>query len=60
MRPDCGSPSVMALSTYDAIIAAAALLADCETLSSEDMRDGLVIDGRLRIFNPFRRSELAT
>ena len=42
------------LSTYDAMIAAAALNADCETLLSEDMHDGLLIDGRLRIVNPFR------
>lgn len=42
------------LSTYDAMIAAAALLADCDTLWSEDMQDDLVIDGRLRVANPFR------
>jgi predicted nucleic acid-binding protein len=42
------------LSTFDAMIAASALLADCETLWSEDMQDELVIDGRLRIANPFR------
>ena len=41
-------------STFDAMIAASALLADCDTLWSEDMHDGLVIDGRLRIANPFR------
>ena len=38
---------------YDAAIVAAALLADCDTLWSEDMHDGLVIDGRLTIRNPF-------
>jgi predicted nucleic acid-binding protein len=42
------------LSTFDAMIAASALLADCDTLWSEDMQDELVIDGRLRIANPFR------
>lgn len=42
------------LSTYDAMIAAAALLADCGTLWSEDMQDGMVLDRRLRIVNPFR------
>ncbi len=41
-------------STYDAMIVSAALLASCDTLFSEDMQDGLVIDGRLRIINPFR------
>ena len=42
------------LSIYDAMIAAAALLADCDTLWSEDMQHGLVLDGRLRIADPFR------
>ncbi len=41
------------LSVYDAMIAAAALTAECDTLYSEDMHDGLVIDGRVRIVNPF-------
>ena len=43
-----------ALSTYDAMIAASALLADCDTLWSEDMQDGMRIEGGLRIANPFR------
>jgi predicted nucleic acid-binding protein len=41
------------LSTYDAMIAAAALNAGCDTLWSEDMQHGMVLDGRLRIANPF-------
>ncbi len=41
------------LSIYDGMIVAAALIADCDILYSEDMHDGLVIDGRLRIVNPF-------
>lgn len=41
------------LSFYDAAIVAAALLAGCDTLWSEDMHDGLVVDGRLTIRNPF-------
>jgi predicted nucleic acid-binding protein len=41
------------LATYDAMIVAAALLADCEMLWSEDMQDGLVIEGRLRVVDPF-------
>lgn len=41
------------LSIYDAMIVAAALLAECDTLISEDMQDGLVIENRLRIVNPF-------
>jgi predicted nucleic acid-binding protein len=42
------------LSIYDAMIVAAALLAGCDLLWSEDMQHGLVIEGRLRIANPFR------
>lgn len=41
------------LSVYDAMIVASALLAGCELLYSEDMQDGMVIDGQLRICNPF-------
>jgi predicted nucleic acid-binding protein len=38
---------------YDSMIVAAALQADCDTLWSEDMQDGLVVEQRLRIANPF-------
>jgi predicted nucleic acid-binding protein len=38
---------------YDGFIVAAALAADCDTLWSEDMQTGLVVDGRMRIVNPF-------
>jgi predicted nucleic acid-binding protein len=38
---------------FDALIVASALGAGCDTLWSEDMQDGTVIDGRLRIANPF-------
>ena len=41
------------LQLYDGMIVAAALLADSETLLSEDMHHGLVIEGRLTIRNPF-------
>jgi predicted nucleic acid-binding protein len=41
------------LSIYDAMIAASALHANCETLWSEDMQSGALIEGRLRIVNPF-------
>lgn len=41
------------LSIYDAMIVAAALEADCDTLWSEDMHHGLMIERRLRIINPF-------
>jgi len=41
------------LGVYEAMIVAAAQLAGCATLFSEDMQDGLTIDG-LTIRNPYR------
>jgi predicted nucleic acid-binding protein len=41
-------------SIFDSLIVASALEAKCEVLYSEDLKDGQVIDGRLRIRNPFR------
>ena len=41
------------LSVYDAMIVASALEAGCTTLWSEDMHHGLLVDGQLRIRNPF-------
>lgn len=45
------------LSTYDAMIAAAALHAGCDRLWSEDMQHGMVFDEGLRIVNPFRAAD---
>jgi predicted nucleic acid-binding protein len=42
------------LPLYDGMIVAAAILAGCDRLWSEDMPDGLLIDGTLRIENPSR------
>ncbi|MER8972923.1 MULTISPECIES: PIN domain-containing protein [unclassified Mesorhizobium] len=42
------------LSTYDAMIASAAVHAGCDTLWSEDMQHGMALDEGLRIVNPFR------
>jgi predicted nucleic acid-binding protein len=39
---------------YDSLIAASALEADCNTLFSEDFRDGQNIEERLTVRNPFR------
>jgi len=39
---------------FDALIVATASKAGCTTLWSEDMQDGMLIDGKLRIANPFR------
>ena len=41
------------VSVYDAMIVAAALVAGCTTLWTEDMQDGLLIEDRLRLVNPF-------
>jgi predicted nucleic acid-binding protein len=41
------------LSTYDAMIAAAALHAGCSVLWSEDLQDGLVLEGQIMVRNPF-------
>ena len=40
-------------SICDALVAAAALIARCTTLYSEDFQDGQIIDGTLTIKNPF-------
>lgn len=40
-------------STYDAMIAASALHAGCDTLLSEDMQHGMALAEGLRIANPF-------
>ena len=40
-------------STWDAMVVAAALDADADTLWSEDMHDGMLVAGTLRIRNPF-------
>ncbi|MEH2508122.1 MULTISPECIES: PIN domain-containing protein [unclassified Bradyrhizobium] len=42
------------LSIYDAMIAASAVHAGCDTLWSEDLQDGMALDEGLRIINPFR------
>jgi predicted nucleic acid-binding protein len=42
------------LATYDAMLVASALLAGCDVFWSEDMHDGLIIEGTLTIRNPFR------
>jgi len=43
-------------STYDAMIAASAMLSGCDTLWSEDLQHDMAVDDRLRILNPFHQS----
>ena len=40
-------------SVWDSMIVAAAIEADATTLWTEDLHDGLIVDERLRIANPF-------
>ena len=40
-------------SVYDAMIVAAALIAGCTTLWTEDMHTELLVEGQLRLVNPF-------
>jgi predicted nucleic acid-binding protein len=46
--------SALQLSVYDGMILASAVLAGCRTLFSEDLQDGLRVDGQLTVSNPFR------
>ena len=41
-------------SFWDSLVVAAALQANCSILYSEDMQDGLLVEARLRIINPFQ------
>lgn len=41
------------LSHWDSLIAAAALLADCQTLYSDDFQHGQIFDNQLTVQNPF-------
>ena len=41
-------------SYWDSLIVATALLGNAETLYSEDMQHGFVVDSRLKIVNPFK------
>jgi predicted nucleic acid-binding protein len=41
---------------YDALIVASALTAECTTLFTEDLHDGMIFEGRLQVINPFRVS----
>ena len=47
------------LSVYDAMIAASAFHAECDTLLSEDMQHGMMLGEGLRIVNPFAKQRQA-
>ena len=40
-------------SVYDAMIVAAALIAGCSTIWTEDMHNGLLVENQLQLVNPF-------
>lgn len=42
-------------SFWDSMVVSAALFSDVETLYTEDMHDGLIVEGNLRIVNPFKQ-----
>lgn len=42
---------------YDALIIAAAINAGCDVLYSEDMQNGMAIEDRLTIVNPFPKTD---
>lgn len=42
------------LSIYDSMVVATALLAECEMLFTEDLQNGLKIEGSLVVRNPFQ------
>jgi len=42
-----------AFSLYDSMIVSAALMANAKVLYSKDLQHGQLIDGRLRVLNPF-------
>lgn len=41
------------LSFYDSLIVSSAILSGCELLYTEDMQDGMLVEDRLLIVNPF-------
>jgi len=45
-----------AVSYWDSLVLAAALMDGCQQLLSEDMQDGLHVDNQLRIVNPFKKN----
>ena len=45
------------ISSWDSLIVASALKADADFLYSEDMQDGLLINEKLTVVNPFQSSE---
>jgi predicted nucleic acid-binding protein len=45
------------LSFWDSLVVASAIESGCNVLYTEDMQDGLTLEGQLTIVNPFRTSD---
>jgi predicted nucleic acid-binding protein len=45
---------------HDALVVASALEAGCDTLYTEDLQDGQVVEERLTVRNPFKLKEAPT
>jgi len=50
---------ISTLSSYDCLIIASALEANCKYLFSEDMQHGQIIENTLKIINPFVQSPIS-
>jgi predicted nucleic acid-binding protein len=50
--------NILFYASCDCQIIAAALFADCETLYTEDLQDGQIIDRTLKIVNPFKTENI--
>jgi predicted nucleic acid-binding protein len=48
----------LSISYFDALMVVAALKANCKYLITEDMQDGLIVDGKLTIVNIFNHTDL--
>lgn len=54
IKDACRIAEKYSFSFYDSLIIAAALECDCPILYSEDMSHNQIIDGKMKIINPFR------
>jgi predicted nucleic acid-binding protein len=50
----------LSISYFDALMVAAALVANCKYLISEDMQDGLIINNKLQLVNIYEHTDLLT
>ncbi len=57
MKEACILRKVYQFSFWDGLIVSAALRSTCKILYSEDMHDGLEVEGVLKIVNPFKEEK---